>query len=220
MIKLVVFDWNGTLLADNQAVLEATNHVLKASGRPRVTAAKYRESYDIPVVKIYEALGIPKQELLRNSIEHARVFHEFYEPRAVRCRTRSGSRRILDRLKSRKIAAVLLSNHTTEGVYAQLARLKLEGYFDEILTNEEAHTVHTIGKRQRLIDYLKRSHHQAKEALIIGDTHEEINIGRELGLKTVAFSGGHVSTRRLRMAKPDYLIHNLTQLLPIIKKAI
>lgn len=51
----------------------------------------------------------------------------------------------------------------------------------------------------------------------IGDTREEVEIGKELGFKTVALTGGNNSTKILRSAKPDFLIHSLVELKEILK---
>jgi len=70
-----------------------------------------------------------------------------------------------------------------------------------------------MGKTARLETYLASSHVQPHEAFIIGDTGEEITIGKQLGLKTVAITGGMYSTKRLKAAKPDVLISSLHDLM-------
>ena len=54
--------------------------------------------------------------------------------------------------------------------------------------------------------------------MIIGDSVEEIHIAREQGLISVAITGGCVSEKRLRAEKPDYVIHALTELKPIMQE--
>jgi len=44
MIKLVSFDWNGTILADTYAVLESDNEVLKALGKKPITLKKLQKA--------------------------------------------------------------------------------------------------------------------------------------------------------------------------------
>ena len=55
-----------------------------------------------------------------------------------------------------------------------------------------------------LKDYLKTN--PAHAGIIVGDTEEEIDIGRELGLVTVAITDGACSTSRLRAMKPHFLV--------------
>ncbi len=50
----VVWDWNGTLLADQQLVVDALNHVLDHSGIERMDIDTYRRWYTRPVQRFYE----------------------------------------------------------------------------------------------------------------------------------------------------------------------
>lgn len=54
--------------------------------------------------------------------------------------------------------------------------------------------------------------------MIIGDSPEEVEIGKDVGIKTVAITGGYYSTSRLRKSKPDFLINNLIELIRIVRK--
>jgi phosphoglycolate phosphatase len=57
------------------------------------------------------------------------------------------------------------------------------------------------------------------EVIIIGDSPEEIEVGKAAGIKTVAITGGYYSTARLKASKPDFLISNLKELIGIVKKS-
>jgi phosphoglycolate phosphatase-like HAD superfamily hydrolase len=217
MIKLAVFDWNGTLLADTQAVVEGANKEFAVVNIPPITITQFREHYKVPLTDYYQKLGITSEMHRANSAEMAKAFHSYYEPRVARARTRAGTKDTLAQLKKDKISCVILSNHTMEGVYLQLERLKLTKYFDAVLANEVIGGAHFKGKKDRLVEYLKTHNVNAGHTVIVGDTEEEVNIGRELGLHTSAITGGHSSTARLKAVKPEFLIHNIKELLRIIK---
>lgn len=212
MIKMVVFDWNGTLLADISAILEGANMQMKALKRPPITIAKYREHHDVPLSHFYKNLGIDEAQYKANAIDMSRRFHAFYEPRVARARTRGGARQLLETLKNKNIRLVLLSNHTMEGIYLQTERLKLSHYFEAILANENIHIAHKVGKQDRLALYLQSKEIQPDQVVIVGDTVEEVRIGKNLGLKSIAITGGFNSRKRLKLAKPDVLINKLNEL--------
>ena len=216
MIKLVVFDWNGTLLADSHAIVAAANKQLEALGRPPVSLAFMREHYEIPLSKVWLKVGVSEQELRARQLEIAAIFHKFYEPMVARARTRHGARGVLEKLQEMGIVSVVLSNHTMEGIYLQLERLKLAGCFDAVLANENIGVAYFNGKETRLHDFILKYGYKPSETVIIGDTTEEIAIGRNLGLKTVAITDGYASSKRLKTAKPDFLIHKLTDLTSIL----
>ena len=73
-------------------------------------------------------------------------------------------------------------------------------------------------KKDKLKAFIKAHNFLPTETLIIGDTIEEIEIGKELGIITIAITQGNTSTPRLKTAKPDYLISDLKQVIDIIKK--
>lgn len=52
----IVWDWNGTLLHDIDAVIAATNASFAEFGFAPITLERYRELYVVPVPKFYERL--------------------------------------------------------------------------------------------------------------------------------------------------------------------
>jgi len=218
MIKFAVFDWNGTILSDVLATVEASNHELASIGRGPITLKQMREAIDMPLSTYFANLGITTEELAKNSEMMALAFHTYYEPRAARAHTRPGTRAALDELHRRGVRRFILSNHTMEGIYLQLERLKLGDHFEAVLANDVLSASYNMGKRDRLAEYLHMNKLAPGEGFIIGDTLEEIAIGRHFGLKTVAISGGHCSRERLAAGKPDVLIGSLHDLINAVEE--
>lgn len=218
MIKLIAFDWNGTLLADTAAVLKAANSVFKSIDGRRISLKVLRETAMVPVSDSYVKLGYDIKMVLEKAQVHANIFHPNYEKLASKVRTRRGVRELLKYLKKKKIQSVIISNHTKKGVEAQLKRLKIEQYFDLFLANEDmAFSIKERMKEKKLSLYMKEKEIKKSEVLIVGDSLEEIEVGRSLGIKSVAIKDGNYSTKRLRKAGPDYLIGNIKSLIPIIE---
>jgi phosphoglycolate phosphatase-like HAD superfamily hydrolase len=87
------------------------------------------------------------------------------------------------------------------------------------LANNSPHeSAKARGKGPKLFEWTKKQKLKSKEVMVVGDTDEEIEIGKHYGFWTVALTGGYNSTPRLRVFKPDFLIHNLMELEGIIKK--
>lgn len=218
-IRLVVFDWNGTLFDDTRAVIEAANRSeIPMLGLPPLTVTKMREVYEVPLVHAYEKLGIPASVFKERSSEIGPVFHKVYEPLAARARTRPGTRWALDRLKGSGKRMIILSNHTMEGIYFQLTRLRLGPYFEDVLANETQGSAHHTGKQHRLEQYLAKQSIDQAEIAIVGDTPEEIRIGRSLGIRTVAIHGGMCSRERLVATKPDVLVSSVKQIVTALEE--
>lgn len=219
-IKLVAFDWNGTILADAQACVQAEDQVLKEWGFGGTNLKQFQKTYTIPIVKYWSAMGFDPEYYEKNSDDIHRTFIKYYEPLEKKCRSRSGSREILKWLAQNGIDSVIFSNHTTAHIEQQLNRLKLDPYIKTVIGRSIGDYSHLItrSKDTKLNDLLKSRGLRANETLVVGDTIEEIEIAAEHGYTSVALTGGWNSTKRLKAANPDYLVHNLKELATIIKK--
>lgn len=220
MIKLIAFDWNGTLLADTRLAAEADNYAIGSYIKQPVTIKIMREHFHVPIINYIIALGIDKKIYADDGKKINQRFNKYYEARVNRIRTRSGVRSSLKFLADNKIQAVIYSNHVTSYVIKKLKRLKIENYFQAVLArpDDDYSHMHQRGKAQKLADYIKKCKFKPHEVISVGDTEEEIEIGKEPGYHTVAITGGYNTTARLKKHHPDYLIHNMLELKKIVKK--
>lgn len=218
MIKLVAFDWNGTLLADTVACMIGDDAALISLGYKPIGIKKFRETFEVPLLNFYAKIGVDTKNIPKDKFKKSEdAFHKNYEKRAACARTRAGTRSLLDWLQKRNIPSVIFSNHIRDRIMEQLARLKIENYFQEVIANTNNHEIiFNRGKGERLKEYLKEKSIEPSEILIVGDTTEEIEIARELGGISIAIAHGYQSTPRLKAAKPDYLINSLQQIEKII----
>jgi len=220
MIKLVAFDWNGTLLSDAQTITNADNKILKTFGVKPITVQKLRESFHIPVINYWKALGLSDAFLKKNLDKMESLFPAIYEPMADKTRTRAGVKEVLKFLEQQNISSIIYSNHTTINIERLLKKLKINKLIVKVLARDigDFSHIHARGKEQKLRDYIKIHKFKPHEVISIGDTEEEIEIGKKYGYHTVAITGGYNTTGRLKKHHPDFLIHNMKELMGIIKK--
>jgi phosphoglycolate phosphatase len=220
MIKLVAFDWNGTLLSDVQAAVNSDNFALKKLGFSPVTVRKFRECFDMPIINYWTNLGMPKSFFKSHFYEIEKLFHDHYEPLADKCRTGIGARDLLKWLKKNNIEAIIYSNHTVPNIGRLLKRLKIEQYISKVIARElgDNSHMHNRGKEQKLFEYVKSKKLKPSQVISIGDTEEEIEIGKAQGYHTVAITGGYNSTTRLKKHKPQFLVNSLVQVEAAIKQ--
>lgn len=218
MIKLVAFDWNGTIFSDCRAVLDSVNEVLKFLNLKPVSLKIYQEHFDVPVTKTYLGLGISEEQIKNKAAEIVKTFHTNYEIRADKVRTRAYAKELLEWLSKNNIKSIIFSNHIDEPIKKQLKRLSIDKYFSDVLANSKRDSsLKGRNKQEKLRSYIQDNNLLRAETLVIGDTIEEIEIGKELGVITVAITHGLCSTIRLKAAKPDYLINSLKEIINIIK---
>ncbi|OGE81109.1 MAG: hypothetical protein A3H72_00120 [Candidatus Doudnabacteria bacterium RIFCSPLOWO2_02_FULL_48_8] len=219
MIKLVAFDWNGTILSDAAAVSRADSATAKHFGFSGGTIEEYRATFTIPIRNYWIARGFDLKFFDRNAEKIHKYFLNQYEPLEDVCRSRAGTRPILAWLRKMRIKSVIYSNHIIPHIEKQLWRLELHGYVDKIMarpTSDDHSHMHNRFKQLKLYDYVKKFKLKPKEVLLVGDTVEEIENAKYYGYYSVALTGGHNSTVRLRAVNPDFLIDNLNELKVII----
>ena len=216
--KLVVFDWNGTLLADTIPGWKASNKCLEFFGHAPISLTHFRETFDFPVLHFYTKNGISVDEMLKHQDESNEVFQSAYERLAANCRLRTGARGLLNHCKTQNYTCIILSNHVTDKIKTHLKRLKIDHYFDYVSAhNCDGTTIlHQTTKIDRLKSYMDEHNYSPQHTTIIGDSCEEPTIARHLGLTAIGITEGVVSTKRLKKSSPDYIVSNLEQVKELI----
>jgi phosphoglycolate phosphatase len=219
MKKLVVFDWNGTLLSDTVPSWKAANICLEYYGAKPVSLHRYRETFHFPVIHFYERNGVDIDKVLARKEEAYIAFQTAYEKFAVNSRTRRGSREILGWLKDQNIVTIILSNYLTVKIEEQLARLKIRPFFEAVSGHEDGMKIlQSTSKLERLSDYMAQHGYKPENTVIIGDSMEEPDIARKMGLTSIGITDGYITRGRLRKANPDHIVHSLMEMAPILKK--
>jgi len=217
MIKSVIFDWNGTLLADTQPVVIACNKICEKYAKQPLTVSRYREIMDVPVTSFYLAHGFTQDELNKCGHDFQATFLKYYEPLADKARLRKGVRHTLNWLLNRGIDIVLVSNHVQKLIEKQLVRLGIDHFFSHVYgNNKETIILTSRTKAGKMISYIERKQYRKDEVINVGDAPEEIHMAHEAGVMSVAITEGYYTTKRLQAEKPDYIITNMMQLINII----
>jgi phosphoglycolate phosphatase len=216
--KLFVFDWNGTILADTIPSWKAGNKCLEFYGAESISLKTHRETFIFPILPFYEIHGVSAETVLARRDEGNAVFQSAYERYAAKARTRHGARVLLEHLNVRGAECMILSNYQTDKIKAHLERLKLDHYFAHVCAHDCGGTtiLQSTTKVLRLKSYMEERGHAPENTVIIGDTMEEPEIARTLGITSIGITDGYISRRRLREAAPDYIVHRLDEIQKII----
>ncbi len=220
MKHLAIFDWNGTLFDDLEANLLGAGAVFQALGRAPLNAEQFQSTFTFPILHFYNANGISADEYLKNHDRLARIFLEVYENAALECKLRPQATELLQWLVDNAVECMLLTNHLRENVEQQLAKFHIRHFFSLVSCNEEydATFVQKMNKHDRLKAILEKPEFKPEEAFIIGDSLEEPEIARRLGLTSISITGGSLSNERLTSCETDYVVNDFSQIFPLIGK--
>lgn len=216
--RLAIFDWNGTLIADTKMAWIASNACLEFYGVSPISLKKQRETFDFPIIHYYKRNGCDIGRVLETREEANEIFQGLYEKLAANVRTRRGARELLEWLHARNVTCIILSNYLTRKIEPQLDRLGIHRFFSYVSANNCNGTtiLSATNKLERLSEFMVKRGYSPDNAFIIGDSMEEPDIGRKLGITSIGITGGCISESRLRKARPDHTINALPQAMPFL----
>lgn len=198
----------------------AGNACLEFYGAKPMSLQQYRDLFTFPILHFYKKYGLSVDEVLAKKDESNAVFQSTYEDLAKHARTRRGARALLAWLSDTGTSNIILSNYVTEKIKPHVARLGIGDHFQDI----NAHTcngttiLEKTSKIDRLQCYMDQHGFAPTDTYIIGDSTEEPEIAHHLGLTSIGITDGYICEKRLRAARPDYIVNRLDDIIPILDR--
>ncbi|WP_406427534.1 HAD hydrolase-like protein [Streptomyces sp. NBC_01589] len=193
----LVWDWNGTLLDDNSAVIGATNAAFAEVGLEPITLEQYREMYCIPIPRFYERL----MGRLPTEAEWERmdgIFHRYYMEQRVVCRLTAGAEELLAQWQLAGRSQSLLSMYVHEQLVPVVRGYGIERHF----TRVDGRTGPSGGsKAQHMERHLAAMGGVAPDyTVVIGDAVDDAVAAAHVGARAVLYTGGSHSRSSLEEA--------------------
>ncbi|MCL3996676.1 MULTISPECIES: HAD family hydrolase [Streptomyces] len=191
----IVWDWNGTLFHDNDAIIGATNAAFAELGLAPITLEQYRSLYCVPVPKFYERLlgRLPSDaewELMDAT------FHRYYTEHRVRCGLTEGAEELLAGWRSDGHSQSLLSMYEHEELVPVVRGFGIEPHFVRI----DGRTGPSGGsKAEHMVRHLKAlvGVAEPERTVVIGDAADDAVAARHVGARAVLYTGGSHSRASL-----------------------
>ena len=184
----VIWDWNGTLLDDVGAVLEATTVAFRQAGIDVVVSGDtYRRSFTRPIRLFYERLlgrPIGHDEWVR--LDHA--FHLEYARLDARCTLATGAREVLDEIRELGWSQSVCSMLPEEYLLPAVERQGIAGHFVRIdgLRGAERGGA----KLENLIAHLDHIGVSPTRTVMVGDTVDDAVAARGAGIACILLDSG------------------------------
>ncbi|MEU6949616.1 HAD family hydrolase [Streptomyces sp. NPDC046316] len=192
--KHLVWDWNGTLLDDIEAVIGATNAAFAELGLEPITLARYRDLYTVPVPKFYERLmGRLPTEAEWVLMDGA--FHRHYWQRAEACVLTAGAAELLAARQESGFTQSLLSLAPHAELVPLVRRHGIEPRFvrvdGRIGSSTEGKSAHMVRHLEALVGV------PAERVVVIGDAADDARAAAHVGARAVLYTGGSHSRASL-----------------------
>ncbi|GGV13198.1 phosphatase [Streptomyces litmocidini] len=191
--KHLVWDWNGTLLDDIDAVIGATNAAFAELGLASITLERYRELYTVPVPKFYERLmgRLPTDE---EWTVMDGAFHRHYWVRAESCGLTAGAAELLAARQAAGATQSLLSLAPHAHLVPLVRRYGIAERFVRVDGRVDASTE---GKSGHMVRHLAELGVPAERVVVIGDAADDALAAAFVGARAVLYTGGSHSRASL-----------------------
>jgi phosphoglycolate phosphatase len=189
----VIWDWNGTLLDDVQACVDAINRMLARRSLPMTDTVRYRDIFGFPVRGYYAELGF---DLAAEDWDGmAREFHADYAETARPAALRNGARAALAALRAAGTPMSILSACELGILRRMVAERGVDAFFDHIFGLGDLYAASKVELGRRM---LRDTGVDPAKVLLVGDTVHDYEVAQALGCRAVLMAGGHQSAARLR----------------------
>jgi HAD superfamily hydrolase (TIGR01549 family) len=179
VVRHVVWDWNGTLLADLDVIVAATNAGLAGSGLNAIDRDRFRRDFGRPVRAFNERLlGRPLTDEQWRALDDA--FHDHYRQQLQQCELAAGAEAALELVSQAGVSQSLLSMWRHDELLALLAQRRLAHWFSRIDGDQR---FDGGSKSDRLRDHLVAQSLSAADVLVIGDTVDDAAAAQTVGAR-------------------------------------
>ncbi len=205
MIKLVVFDFDGTLVDTKKFLLEVIEKRLCKIGIG-LTKAFIEHFGDNPLKKSLSTIIVDKELVSRLADElHSEFIKHSDEIKA---------NKNLKKLKDIEKKKIILSN-SVEGVIRPVLKNLNANFFEEIHGADSI-----IDKLSELKLIMRKELLKPEEIVYIGDRPVDVRLAKAAGCISVAISNkvSWSSKKEIIMTEPDFLIADLSELKRVIKQ--
>ncbi|MET9575353.1 HAD family hydrolase [Streptomyces massasporeus] len=183
----IVWDWNGTLFHDIDAIIGATNAAFAELGLEPLTLEKYRELYCVPVPKFYERLmGRLPTEAEWEAMDD--IFHRYYAEHRTACGLTVGAVELLSGWRSAGRSQSILSMYVHEELVPLVRGFGIEPHFIRV----DGRTGPSGGsKAEHMVRHLASLSGVAPErTVVIGDAADDAVAALHVGARAVLYTGG------------------------------
>lgn len=212
MKKLIVFDFDGTLINTMDSILDSESRLVQKYGYKQLKySEKFRNQTFLDIIRKDLGLSITKTLIFLR-----RMGFEL-ERNLVKSKPYPGIKTLLQNLEKKGYEIGLVSTNIThqpkKHIQKVLEENDLRKYFSFI-----EHVSVFRGKTSKLKDLVKHKKLEKNEVVYVGDEIADIKSCKKIGIPIISVAWGFQSKRFLQKYHPDFIVDKPSDILAIIKK--
>jgi HAD superfamily hydrolase (TIGR01509 family) len=203
-ITTLLFDWDGTLFDSASAGFTAFQKTFSDLGIS-FTHEVYEACYSPNWYAMYETLSLPKDKW--KMADELWLEHYGEEPP----RLVEGAGETIHALRNRGYRLGIVTSGTERRVAREIQQLNLSSTFEAVICNE-----HIVNKKPHPegLEKAMQLLGSAKEACTyVGDAPEDVRMGKNAGLLTVAVRSAYPTSKNLLNEQPDIHLESIEEML-------
>ncbi len=213
-IKLVIFDFDGTLVDTKKTIVVAKQETMRVMGLDiadeETCASTIGLSAKIGFKTLYPELS---EQLLDLCVtEYRKIFEE--KKKIIPPTVFPNVEEVLAAIEKKGIMRTIATSRNTASLNDFLTKLNIADYFPYVLGGDD--TTLLKPHPEPVIKTLKELSFEAGQTLVVGDMPFDIEMGKSAGTYACGVTYGNSIKNRLIEAGADFIIDNITDLLDII----
>lgn len=213
-LKLVIFDMDGTVIDTSGDLIISANESRNMLGLPPLAEELITSCVGDALFQLVEKLFYDAPDRIQEAIP---VFQQCYRRHVLgNTAPYPGIHDVFLALREAGIRTGVLSNKPAELVRIPLYHFNLSGTMDFIYGGDAFRERKPSPKPiQRILIHF---HVAPEHAVMIGDAPSDVVAGIQAGTHTIAVSYGYADESELRSVKPEAIVHEPLELLPVLEK--
>lgn len=214
-LNAVIFDFDGVIIDSGADIINAVQHTLKQFQQPV-----------LPTNQIISYVGHGAEYLIRRSfpdcneglvMQALQAYRKYYlENALIETKLYINVETALQVIKKEMGCRIALVTNKPEDIANRiLAGLNIKDYFDLVLGPESVNEMKP--DPEGIIKVLSAFGIHARNAIMVGDSHTDIEAGKSAGTNTCGVTYGFGNREELIQSAPDFLISDMAQLLDYIE---
>ncbi|MDP8212266.1 MAG: HAD family hydrolase [Candidatus Zapsychrus exili] len=211
MIKLVIFDLDGTLVDAYKAVFESLNYSLSSLGYPVATSSDIKRSVGWGVRSLMNSFV--KEEDIDKIIGIYRHSHK----RSLKTGAKfmPGAKDLLKKLENAGYTMAIATNRPAWSTEVILKHLNMSKYFKYVLSGEKVKNLKPAPEiLERVLEEFNLS---ADEAIYVGDMTIDVETANAVKMRAISVVTGSSTEDEIKALNPHKIIYNVLDVFSILE---
>ncbi len=208
-IKLIIWDWNGTLHDDARASWESVNDMLARRDMDPITFEQYSSYVETPIIGFYRHIF----DLDKISFDQIAVeFHSGFDLHMKGRGLMPGAVEVLDAFRDAGIKQVIVSSSEKGQLMRYAESYGILDRFDAVLGADD---LEAGSKIDRARSYIERCGIAPQSTLVVGDLLHDAEMAQAIGARCALVAKGHQLRRHLEPGG-SLILDDISELIPMV----